>query len=162
MTIILYANRNTGVLVLAHLVALGHHVKVITEDPLMEEMAGRYWFDEYTRVPVVTLETMGKFDLFICCHGRKIIDAKYIVPGKFVNIHPCLFKYKGHNPIKRYIANGDTRGSVESHIMTEAVDEGEVINSQFFDTPVVSSYAEFYNIAYPYYIRCVDETLKRW
>ena len=154
MSIILYANRNTGMLVLAHLLAKGFKVKVITEDALMRTCAGYYGIE------VVTLKTMGEFDLFICCHGRKIIPDEYLAKGKFINIHPCLFKYKGHNPIRRYIENRDTKGSVESQFMIPEVDAGEVINQQFFDTPVVTSYAMFYNIALPYYLKCIDETLR--
>jgi len=154
MSIILYANRNTGMLVLAHLLAKGFKVKVITEDRLIRICA------RYYGVEVVTLETMGEFDLFICCHGRKIIPDEYLAKGKFINIHPCLFKYKGHNPIRRYIENRDTKGSVESQFMIPEVDAGEVINQQFFDTPVVTSYAMFYNIALPYYLKCIDETLR--
>lgn len=155
MRIILYANRNVGLCAMSYLVAKGHEVRVITEDVLLGEMSRYYGLD------VVTLDTMGTFDLFICCHGRKIIPEKYLIPGKFVNIHPCLFKYKGHNPIRRYITNRDTRGSVESQYMIEEVDAGEVIHSEFFETPVVTTYAEFYNIALPFYFRCLEETLNK-
>jgi methionyl-tRNA formyltransferase len=147
MNIVLYANRNVGMVVYFYLLSRGHSVKVITEDVLMIEVA-----DE-----VVTLDTMGDFDLFICCHGRKIIDSKYLIPGKFLNVHPCLFKYKGHNPIKRYIENKDTLGSVEVQHMVEEVDAGEVIARVEFETPAIETYAEFYNIALPYYIRVLKQ-----
>jgi methionyl-tRNA formyltransferase len=140
---------------LAHLLAKGFKVKVITEDALIRRCA------RYYNVEIITFETMGEFDLFICCHGRKIIPNKYLIEGKFINIHPCLYKYKGHNPIKRYIKNEDTVGSVECQFMVEEVDAGEIINQQFFNTPVATSYAVFYNIAWPYYLECVDETLRR-
>lgn len=146
-------------LVLAHLVARGFKVKLITDEKeggLMRTCAGYYG------VEVVTLETMGEFDRFICCHGRKIIPHQYLKGNyrKFVNIHPCLFKYRGKDPISRYIAKGDIRGSVESHYMVEEVDAGEVIVQEFFDTPVVKTHAEFYNIALPYYLKCLERTLK--
>lgn len=153
-SIVLYANRNTGMLVLAYLVAKGYKVKVITEDFLLIENALYYGVD------VVTLDTMGEYDLFICCHGRKIIPSKYLVAGKCINIHPCLFKYKGHNPIRKYIENKDTDASVESLYLTEEVDGGEVIHQEFFEAPI-KTYAEFYNIALPYYLRCLAETLKK-
>jgi methionyl-tRNA formyltransferase len=152
---ILYGNRNTGMLVLSYLVAKGHNVKVITDDD--QDIIK---LCEYYGIEVVTLETMGVFDLFICCHGRRIIDSKYIEEGKFINIHPCLFKYKGHNPIKRYIANGDEVGSVESQYLIEEVDAGSVIYRREFTTGKVNSYSEFYNIAMPYYLEVIHETLR--
>ncbi len=155
MKIVFYGNRNTGQLVLSYLVAKGHQVKVITEEKRLEETARMY------HLPVVDFDTMGEYDLFICCHGRRIIESKYLKDRKFINIHPCLFKYKGHNPIKRYIENKDTLGSVESQWMVEEVDAGEVIIRKEFATPVCATYANFYNIAYPYYLECIEETLKK-
>jgi len=153
--IILYGNRNTGMSVLSYLVAQGHNIKVITDnDEDVITLCGYYGIE------IITLETMGTFDLFICCHGRKIIKTEYLQDGKFINIHPCLFKYKGHNPIKRYIANGDEVGSVESQYLIEEVDGGDVIYKKEFTTGKVNSYSEFYNIALPHYFEVIHETLK--
>jgi len=151
--IVFYGRRNTGMYILAFLVAKGYEVKVISDDANVLYVANSLGLD------VVNLETMGDFDLFICCHGIKIIDSKYLIPGKFINVHPCLYKYKGHNPIKRYIENKDRRGSVESHFMMEEVDSGEVIHSEYFETPVITTFAEYYNIALPYYFKCIERTL---
>jgi len=153
MTIVLYTRRNVGLYCLSHLVALGHDVKVITDDSNVKWLAGKY------KCELVDLDTMGEFDYFICIHGNKIIDKKYLVLGKFINIHPCLFKYKGHNPIKRYVENMDTDATVESQYMIEEVDMGYVIYKEAFDTPVCNSYADFYNEALRYYISCLDKTL---
>lgn len=152
-SIILYANRNTGMLALAYLVAKGFKVKVITEDDLIVENA------KYYGAEVVDFDTMGEFDLFICCHGRRIINKKYLIKGKFINIHPCLYKYKGHNPIRKYIDNLDTIGSVESQWLEEEVDGGKVLIREEFMTPVCDDYADFYNVAYPYYLKCLEKTL---
>ena len=154
MNIIFYGRRNTGMLVLTYLVAKGHEVKVISDDIVADtaKMLG---------CPVVNFETMGEFDLFICCHGNKIIDKKYLIEGKFINIHPCLYKYKGHNPIKKFVDNNDESGSVEAQWMIEEVDAGEVIHQEFFETSKVTNFAEFYNVALPYYLKCVEGTLKK-
>ncbi len=153
MTIILYANRNTGICVLSYLIAKGYLVKLITDDD-----ADIITVANYYGVEVITFEEMGDYDLFICCHGRKIIADKYL-SDKMINIHPCLFKYKGHNPVERYIKNKDTVGSVESLYLTAEVDAGEVICREEFETPVIETYAEFYNIALPYYFKLIHETL---
>lgn len=154
-TIIFYGRTQMGMVVLSHLVALGHKVKVIPEDKMIEDMCGYY------NLEIVTLDTMGEFDFFICCHGKKIIDSKYLVEGKFINMHSCLFKYKGQNPIKRYIENKDTKASIESHYMVEEVDAGKVITRVLFTTPIVSNHQEYFNIATPYYYECIDKTLKK-
>jgi SAM-dependent methyltransferase/folate-dependent phosphoribosylglycinamide formyltransferase PurN len=154
MTIILYTRRNVALYSLAYLVAKGHSVKVITDDDNVVWLAGKLSCE------IVTLDTMGEFDLFLCVHGNKIIDKKYLVEGKMVNVHPCLFKYKGHNPVRRYIHNLDTLATVESQWMIEEVDAGEVLHTVAFETPVVATFAEFYNIALPFYFRCLDATIE--
>ena len=153
-TIIFYGRAQVGAVVLSYLVAKGYTVKVIPEDEMIKDLC------RYYNLEIVNLDTMGEFDLFICCHGKKIIDEKYL-KGKFINIHPCLWKYKGHDPIKRYIENKDIEASVESHYMVKEVDAGEVITRILFETPIINSYGEFYNLALPHYLQCIDGTLKR-
>lgn len=152
--LILYCRRNVGMYCLSFLVSLGYSVKVITDDENIQWLANVLGCEE------TTMEEMGDdYDLFICVHGNKIIPKKYL-SDRMVNIHPCLFKYKGQNPIKRYIFNEDTEGSVESHWIVEEVDAGEVIHQEFFTTPPVSDFASYYNLALPFYFKCVDRTLK--
>ncbi len=151
--VILYARRNVGLCALSYLVAQGLVVKVISDD---EDIL---WMADELGCEVVTMETMGDYDLLLSVHWHKIIPSEYF-NGVCVNIHPCLFKYKGHNPIKRYIENGDTQGSVESHYMTEIPDEGEVIHQEFFETGKIGLYQEYYDIALKYYFKLLDRTLK--
>lgn len=153
-TIIFYGRTQVGAVVLSYLVAKGFTVKVIPEDGLTRDLC------KYYNLEIVNLDTMGDFDLFICCHGEKIIPEKYLTPGKFINMHSCLWKYKGQNPIKRYMANKDTDASIESHFLIKEVDTGQVIVRVLFNTPVIKSYGEYFNLAIPYYLRCIDETLK--
>lgn len=154
-TIVLYTRRNVGMYCLSHLVALGYSVKVITDDSNVSWLAHKYGCE------LVTLDTMGEFDLFICIHGNKKIGSKYLKERKFINVHPCLFRYKGADPIKRYIENRDIVGSVGCHYMTEEIDKGELICEIQFETGVVKTYAEFYNLALPIYYECLTEALSR-
>lgn len=153
-TIVLYGRRNTGMVVLPYLVVLGYNVKVVSNDELV------LWMAKSLGCEVVTIDNMGDFQIFISVHGDKIVPMKYLEGKKAYNIHPCLFKYKGHNPIKIYIENKDTIGSVGCHIMTDKVDEGDVVCEYVFETGVVDSYASFYNIAMPYYFKVIDKILK--
>lgn len=154
-TIILYTRRNVGMYALSYLVANNYNVEVITDDENVLWLAKRLYCD------VVDFDSMSKeFSLFLCVHGNKIIDKKYLDKGRFVNIHPCLSKYRGHNPIKRYIENKDTEASVESHWMTEEVDGGEVICRLKFKTTVCNSYADFYNQCVDKYFKIIHRTLE--
>jgi len=153
--IIFYGRTQMGMVILTYLVAKGYGVKVIPEDDLVRTLCG------YFNLETVTLDTMGEFDLFISCHGERIIPEKYLIPGKFINMHSCLWKYKGKDPIRRYIDNKDTDASIESHFMVKEIDAGEVITRVLFKTPVVDSYGDYFNIALPYYFQCIDETLKK-
>lgn len=152
--IVLYTRRNVGVYSLSFLASLGYEVKVITDDENVK------WLADVLHCEQVTFDTMGEFDLFLCVHGNKIIDEKYLVEGKMVNVHPCLYKYKGHNPIKRYILNKDNHGTVESQYLIEEVDGGDVIHREDFYTGKCGNFADFYNVALPYYFKCIDRTLK--
>ena len=157
-TIILYCNRNVGVAALCYLKARGYDLMVITDgDKEVEWTAGRFG------IPVLpNFDMLRKisFDLFICVHGRKIIPEEYLEMNKFVNIHPCLFKYKGHNPIKRYVLGKDTDATVEAQWLVEEVDGGEVICKEDFQTPICTNYADFYNVALIYYYKVLDNLLK--
>lgn len=157
-TIILYCNRNVGVAALCYLKARGYDLLVITDKDEDVEWAARK-----LGVPILpNLDYIHKitFDLFICVHGRKIVEVENLVAGKMVNIHPCLYKYKGHNPIKRYILGKDTDATVEAQWLIEEVDGGEVICKEDFQTPVCSNYADFYNVALIYYYKVLDKVLK--
>lgn len=157
MKILLYANRNVGLIALSYLVGEKHDVSVISDGD-----QNMFWLAGSLGCRILNLDVdWGEPDLFICVHGRKIIPKEKLVTGKFVNIHPCLFKYKGHNPIKRYIENKDTLASVESHYMTPIVDEGEVIHQEFFYTQEITNYEQFYDAAMVVYFKCLSETLNK-
>lgn len=139
---------------LAYFVGQKFKVKVISDD------SNVLWLAQRMDCQIVTLEDMGEFDLFICIHGNKIIPKEYLQKGIWVNVHPCLFKYKGRNPVFRHIENKDTVGSVGCHYMIATVDEGRLIYEEKFDTQIVANYADFYNIALPFYFKVVHKSLE--
>ena len=156
-TIILYANRNVGLAALCYLKAKGYDVMVITEDENVEWMARRFGIPV---LPNIGYIKKISFDLCLCVHGKKIIPKECLVENKMVNIHPCLYKYKGHNPIKRYIFGQDTDATIEAQWLIEEVDGGDVIWRENFKTPICNNYADFYNVALIYYYKCLEQTLK--
>lgn len=157
MKIILYCNRNVGMVALSHLVSLGHEASVISEDEAIFWLANRLGCGK-----LQLDEEWDNFDLFFCVHGRRIIPAEKLVTGKFVNIHPCLQEgHKGHNPVKRFLESGGKFASISSLYMTEKVDEGAIIETVTFDTKNAKSYAEFYNEAFKHYYFLIDATLNK-
>ena len=69
-----------------------------------------------------------------------------------INVHPCLYAYKGTNPIGRMLKDGKTRASVGVHKMTDKVDEGKLIVEEFVSVEGQDSVVGIYNALYPVYI----------
>lgn len=153
MRIIFYGGRQAGMIQLLTLLALGHKVVcVIPVDETVEAAAKSLGLEiqkpkdinEDTFIDY--LETL-KADLFVCCHGRQIIKPRILRMIKAINTHPCLYKYKGIEPIRRLLEDKNTKASVAVHFMAEKVDEGEVIIENFKEitsTTVDGAYNELY------------------
>jgi methionyl-tRNA formyltransferase len=155
MKVLFYGGERAGMVVLLYLLAKGYEVVVVPVDSYVERIAKLF------NLKILSFDDIAgeMFGLFVCCHGRKMIPDVVLDFHVCVNLHPCLFKYKGVDPIGKYMKNKDTVASVGCHFMIGRVDAGEVIHEDFFDTPVIMSYCEFYNIALPYYIICMDHAL---
>ena len=80
--------------------------------------------------------------------------------GKCINLHPCLYKFKGLKPVKKLIDAGITKASVGSHYMTEKIDSGEVIVEKFIEVEGKTE-VEVYNELYVLYSEVLLETLKK-
>ena len=157
MKIIFYGGRQAGLINLLATIALGHKVVcVVPVDQVVESVALKMGLN--VKKPkninsddfVDHLEGLGA-DLFVCCHGRQIIRSRILKAFKCVNFHPCLYKYKGAEPIKKLLAEGNKKASVAAHWMTETVDGGEVIVENFKE---IESQTEVgvYNELYPVYV----------
>lgn len=108
-------------------------------------------------------ELLKECDLLISVHGREIVSKKILSLPKYggINAHPCLYKYKGADPIGRLLEDKNEKGSVAVHFMTGSVDEGEVICEQFIDVGRCSTREEIYNKLYPLYAKVIIEALRR-
>lgn len=154
-TAIFYGKSQVGLVVLLDLLANGYRVKVMPNDEIIRSAA------KYHRLEITTLDTMGDYDLFVSCHGERIIPMRYLENHLAINMHDCLYKYKGQTPIQRYIDHEDTEASIESHHMIAQVDMGPVIDQQFFTTPICKTFGEYYNLALPHYLDCIEATLRK-
>lgn len=155
-TVILYGNRNVCIYALTYLMAKGFVVKLISKDHWVLKVA------ESLGVDIVEFDEVESFDLFLCVHGATILKKNFLEKGVCVNVHPCLsLGYRGKDPIARYIKNKNEIATVDAHIMTEIVDEGEVVSSVKFATGQVAGYSEFYNQAVPFYFLTFNNILQK-
>jgi hypothetical protein len=150
MKIVLYARRNTGMACLAYLKGRGHKVIVISDDKDVLWMAKALGCSEIKLYHL----PYHPHDLFICIHGDKIIPKEHLHIN-MVNLHPT--KYNGHNPVKKFINNGDTDGCVRAIKMIEEVDAGDLLHQENFEVPLCQTYAEYYNVALPHYFKTLEK-----
>lgn len=103
------------------------------------------------------IDSVYKSDLFFSVHGREIVPEEMLAipPLGCVNVHPCLYKYKGANPVQRMLDDDNSKASVAVHYMVEKVDAGEVILEEFVDV-AGTTVEEVYNELYPYYIKAIS------
>ena len=69
-------------------------------------------------------------DYVILAGWMRILSSKFIqaFPDKIINIHPSLLpKYKGLDPIKRSLDNGDEVTGCTVHMVTEELDSGKIL-----------------------------------
>lgn len=166
MKIALYAGQTAGLVVLTTLLALKHQITTIFPDDdklfsaaeLFELKTG----DKTTLNNQGTIKQLTKScDIFICCHGWKILSKSFVTSLRCINFHPCLYQYKGLHPITRLIKEKNSRASVATHWMTEEIDKGQTIVEEFVHIKGISSKteADVYNELYPLYIKVARETL---
>lgn len=166
MKVIFYGGRQAGLINLLTTLALGHQVLcVVPVDDVVGQTALKMGLN--VKKPknineddfVDYLESLGA-EFFVCCHGRQIIKQRILKAFRCVNFHPCLYKYKGAEPIKKLLAEGNTKASVAAHWMTETVDGGEVIVENFKE---IESLTEIgvYNELYPVYAQTLIDALNK-
>lgn len=102
-------------------------------------------------------------DLLVSVHGHEVATKEILELPRIgcINVHPCLYKYKGADPIKRLLKDGATRASVGVHWMTEDVDSGDVIVEKFIDIPDCKTVVDVYNELYPLYSLALFEAIDK-
>jgi len=153
---VFYGGKQAGMIALLTLKSIGYDVVcVVPCDDIVKDVAKKLGID----VQTPTNMNDGKFiqylkntgaSLFVCCHGKQILRKELLNSFICVNMHPCLSKYKGKDPIGRAIQNKDSEASVGLHYMIEKVDEGEVIE-EIYTKISGKTVSEVYNELYPLY-----------
>lgn len=168
MRIAFYGGQTAGLVTLLTLIAFGQKINyVFAEDEKIRKISKTLGL---TLKDINNLDNhkfidklSKKIDLFMCCHGKKILQSYFTNSIPSVNIHPCLYKYKGISPIKRLIEEGNSKASVGSHWMTRDIDSGKKIVEIFKKIENVSTKceAEVYNELYPVYQQVTVKTLSK-
>jgi len=109
------------------------------------------------------IESLRTSDMLVSVHGREIVPPEWLeIPSKgCINVHPCLYRYRGANPIERLLRDGVTKASVGVHYMSDKIDSGEVIVEKFIDVSGKKTVEEIYNELYPYYILAILEAIAK-
>ena len=107
------------------------------------------------------VENLSKCDLLISIHGREIVPKEFLSLPKIdcINVHPCLYKYKGKNPIQQLLKDKSSKASVGVHYMTEKIDGGETLIEEFVDIKGLDGVESIYNALYPHYSSVLSKAL---
>jgi len=167
MKIIFYGGRQAGVVCLLTILANKHvNSAVVPEDDMVDRVAKSLKLKIYQKETINSPNFCkdvenDKPDLLVCAHGRRLIKTALLSIPKYgcINVHPCLYKYKGATPIARMLADRETKASVAVHQMTDKIDDGEVIIENFVDVGGLNTVLEVYNFLYPLYSITLTEAI---
>ena len=170
LRVIFLGGKQAGLIGLLTTIVASCEVKaVVTCDSAIEDISGKLGIPIYDSVKLAEVKALlPETDLMISVHSREIIPPALLAIPRLggINVHPCLAKYKGKNPISRFfydsISQHQALASVGIHYMTAEVDLGETILERFIwiDRQSVNSVIEVYNILYPLYSLLLFEVLK--
>ena len=165
VSVVYFGGKQAGCIGLLTVLSFGCVVKgVVAYDVLMSNLANALGYKIYDTIkhPEVA-ELLADSDLLVSVHCREIIPQALLDLPRLgsMNVHPCLFKYKGSDPIQRLLKDGGKMASVGVHRMTAVLDDGEVLTELYVNVEGKQSAEEIYNTIYPYYTLAILESLER-
>jgi folate-dependent phosphoribosylglycinamide formyltransferase PurN len=164
LSVVFCGGKQAGCIGLLTIIANGYGIKgVVAYDSTVEALAKKLGLPTYSSIKQPEVERLlFDSDLLVSTHAREIIPRKLLALPHMggVNVHPCLYRYKGANPVERLLQDGGTQASVGVHRMTEIIDEGEVLAEEFVDVTGRKSVGEIYNELYPLYATALLKALR--
>jgi folate-dependent phosphoribosylglycinamide formyltransferase PurN len=164
LKVVFVGGNQAGCVGLLTAIAAGCRIQgTVAYDNIIENLAINMKLLTFNSVKQPEVEKLlGESDLLISVHGREIISKGLLDLPRLggINVHPCLYRYKGINPVGRLLSDGCSKASVGVHRMTENVDQGEVLVEEFVDVSGKRSVDEIYNVLYPYYSIALLKALK--
>ena len=165
MNIIFLGGRQAGCIGLLTLKAMGHSIPAaVCYDDNVRDIALRLGVPRvFQSAKHVPMKMYDEADLLVSVHGREILPKIiFDSPARgALNVHPCLSRYPGKNPVKRLLKDGETMASVGVHRMTEVLDSGEVVKEVYVDVEGKRTVDEVYNALYPVYSIALMEAVNR-
>ena len=163
MNIAYMGGRQAGIIGLLTIQALGHDLAhVVAYDANMAKIARSFtWEDVYRSLSEVNNDWEG-VDLLLSVHGREIVSQSLLdrLPLGGINVHPCLYGFKGKNPVERFLKSNCKQASVGAHCMTSHIDEGEVLCEEYLQrNGSWTTVEEVYNHLYPLYPLVIHSAL---
>ena len=139
-------------------------IGVVAYDELVNQLAKKLNLPTFSSLKEDEfIKLVNKSDLLVSVHGREIVPIEIlkVPPLGCINVHPCLYQYKGGNPVGRLLRDKNTKASVGVHYMLEEVDAGEVIVEKFVNVSGKNTMDEVYNVLYPYYALTLLEAINK-
>jgi UDP-2,4-diacetamido-2,4,6-trideoxy-beta-L-altropyranose hydrolase len=164
LKVVFFGGMQAGCVGLLAAIAAGCRVRgIVASDNTVGTLAAGLGIPVFGSVKSPEVEWLiSKSDLLISVHCREILPRRVLNLPRLggINVHPCLYRYKGARPVNRLLHDGCTEASVGVHRMTERVDEGEVLAEEFVDVSGKQSADEVYNALYPAYAAALIKALK--
>lgn len=165
LKIVYLGGKQAGMIGLLSLLSINCNViGVVSYDDIVEMIAEKQNLDIFHSIEENGFKDLAeKSDILVSCHGREIIPAEIFTLPRLasINVHPCLYKYKGKDPIGRLLEDGESKASVGVHHITEELDSGEVILEKFVDVSDKNSVEGVYNKLYPYYSEAIIDAVRK-
>ena len=163
LSICVMAGKQAGVIGILTIVAKGYRIlSVVAYDSLVKMICREFNLPIFDSIQnKFFLRDLKKSDLLISIHGKEIVPENLLFLPKYncINVHPCLYKYKGKEPIKRLLKDKNTKASVGVHYMTQKLDDGRVIIEEFTNVKGLTDVESIYNALYPYYSLALSKAL---
>ena len=109
MRVVFLGGRQAGLVGLLTVISHGCDViAIVPRDNIVEEVSAKLGYPMFDSVKSNEVRRLlHDTDLLISVHSKEIVPADLLDIPRLggINVHPCLYKYKGANPISRFIAD---------------------------------------------------------
>jgi len=165
MKIVYLGGQKAGFIGLLSVIASGECevTGVVAYDSIVKQLAWMLNIPTFDSVKEAAVaRQLREAEKLICVHGKEIVPQELLDLPRCggINVHPCLYAYKGANPVGRLLKDKNTLASVGIHKMTDKLDEGSVQAEEFVDVTGCRTVEEVYNELYPYYTIALFKILR--